>query len=142
MSYLKKILAIFIVFLVLITIVNLAPLALMTVEPLYIIENNDKYPHNATVKVTGNGGEYSENTTYHLEPEESVSVEKPITLLIKWSNPFKKGYQYYASGDYRYHVIFENTSVTYYSTPHLVNTVKFKLINENGNFYVHVSEYS
>jgi hypothetical protein len=77
----------------------IAPLAFTTIEPLYTIKNYDEHLHNATVIVTGYNEEYLEETDYQLSSGQTVSVEKPKKLLLKWSNPFKDGYLHYASGD-------------------------------------------
>jgi hypothetical protein len=128
--------------LVLLLVATLAPLAFMKIEPLYIVENNDVYPHNATITVTGYNGEYSEVTNYQLGPKQSVMGEKPDYLLLKWSIPFKEGYLRSSAGDYSYYVESENMSATYYSTPHLVNSVIFELVNESGNLNISVIETS
>ncbi|WP_440945958.1 hypothetical protein ACSAZL_17985 [Methanosarcina sp. T3] len=140
LNILKIIIAIILIFFVLIMLLIMAPLAFTTIEPLYTIKNCDEHPHNATVKITGYNGEYFEETYYQLNPGQKVSVEKPNRLLLKWSNPFKDGYLHYASGDYNYHIVSENISATYYSTPHLTNTVIFELINESGEFNVFITE--
>ncbi|AAM04014.1 predicted protein [Methanosarcina acetivorans C2A] len=115
-------------------------MAFTTIEPLYTIKNYDEHPHNATVRITGYNGEYFGETDYQLNSGQTVSVEKPRKLLMKWSNPFKDGYLHYASGDYHYYIVSENMSTTYYSTPHLTNTVIFELINESGEFNVFITE--
>jgi hypothetical protein len=118
----------------------IAPLAFTTIEPLYTIKNYDEHLHNATVIVTGYDEDYLEETNYQLSSGQTVSVEKPKKLLLKWSNPFKDGYLYYASGNYHYYIVSENMSATYNSTPHLTNTVIFELINESGEFNVSITE--
>ncbi|WP_255333719.1 hypothetical protein [Methanosarcina sp. KYL-1] len=142
MNLLKVIMAIILIFFILAMLLIMAPLAFTTIEPLYTIKNYDEHPHNATVKITGYNGEYFEETHYQLNPGQTVSVGKPKKLLLKWSNPFKDGYLHYASGDYHYYIASENASATYYSTPHLTNTVIFELVNESGEFNVSVIEYT
>jgi hypothetical protein len=135
MSAWKKIIAACgLICLILILTVTLSPLVFTKIEPLYIVRNHDGYPHNATITVTGYNGEYSEVTTYRLAPGQSVSGEKPDYLLLKWSNPF------ISTGDYRYYIETENMSATYYSTPHLTNTVVFELVNESGRINISVME--
>lgn len=140
MSLFNKIMAVALIFFFFMMFLIIAPLAFTTIEPLYTITNYDEHPHNATIRITGYNGEYFEETNSQLNSGQTVSVEKPKKLLLKWSNPFKDGYLYFASGDYHYHIVSENMSATYYSTPHLTNTVIFELINESGEFNVFITE--
>ncbi|KKH48584.1 hypothetical protein EO93_00870 [Methanosarcina sp. 1.H.A.2.2] len=140
MSLFNKIMAVVLIFFFFMMFLIIAPLAFTTIEPLYTITNYDEHPHNATIRITGYNGEYFEETNYQLNSGQTVSVEKPKKLLLKWSNPFKDGYLYFASGDYHYHIVSENMSAIYYSTPHLTNTVIFELINESGEFNVSITE--
>ncbi|MEZ5334711.1 MAG: hypothetical protein R2741_05475 [Methanolobus sp.] len=137
-QYLKMIAGVFLV-LVLLAIM-LGPLVFIRVEPLYSVENQDIYPHNVTVKVDGYKAEYKETSNYELNPGESVEFEKPLNMLLKWSNPFKEGYLYHASGDYLFVLESENKSASCFSVPHKSNTVLFELKNESGNFSVSVVE--
>ncbi|ODV50376.1 hypothetical protein C7960_0966 [Methanohalophilus euhalobius] len=132
----KKIIAGGLICLVLLLIVTLAPLIFIKTEPLYIVENHDEYPHNATITVTGYNGEYTEVTNYQLDPGQSASGEKPDYLLLKWSIPFV------STGDYSYYIEAENMSATYNSTPHLVNVVIFELVNESEKLNISVMESS
>ncbi|WP_231582885.1 hypothetical protein [Methanosarcina sp. MTP4] len=142
LGLLNKIMAVALLCFFLIMLLIMAPLAFTTIEPLYTIKNYDEHPHNATVKITGYNGEYFEETYYQLNPGQTVSVGKPKKLLLKWSNPFKEGYLHYASGDYHYYIESGNVSASYYSTPHLTNTVIFELVNYSGEFNVSIMEYT
>ena len=118
----------------------LGPLAVTKVEPLYTVKNQDLSPHNVTIEVAGSDEEYTEITNYELNPGESADVEKPLILLLKWSNPFKEGYLYHASGEYLFILESENRSVVYHHVPHKSGTVVFELKNESGNLTISVTE--
>jgi hypothetical protein len=105
---------------------------LPSIEPFYTITNTDQYAHEVTTNISSYKDEYSWQAYYQLGPGESVEIRKPVSLMIKWINPFRETEIFYSSSDYTYMIASEGYQHTASIQPGLSTSMSFELHNESG----------
>ncbi|WP_052402624.1 hypothetical protein [Methanococcoides methylutens] len=111
------------------------------VEPMCVIKNYDQHPHNATLHIIDSSGEIYLEENYQLRSGESVSIQKPESILA-WSNPLKSKEPENVSKEWDFYFESENISTNYSTVPHRVNTVNFNLVNDSNGFDIGIIEYT
>ncbi|WMW26280.1 hypothetical protein RE474_06095 [Methanolobus sediminis] len=107
-----------------------------SIEPFYTITNDDQYAHEITTSITSENGEYSWQRYYQLQPGETIEIKKPVSLIIKWIDPFREEDIFYSSSDYTYMVASEGKEVYDHLQPAISTCVIFELYNESEEFEI------
>jgi hypothetical protein len=105
---------------------------LPSIEPFYTITNTDQYAHEVTTNISSYKDEYSWQAYYQLGPGESVEIRKPVSLMVKWINPFRETEIFYSSSDYTYMVASEGYQHIASIQPGFSTSMSFELHNESG----------
>ena len=106
------------------------------VEPFYTITNTDQYAHEVTTSISSYNDEYSWQKYYEIRPGETIKVKKPLSLVIKWVNPFREADIFYSSSHYDYYISSEEKEVYDHIQPGFSTCVFFELQNESGEFEI------
>ncbi|MDI3487122.1 MAG: hypothetical protein PWQ51_1402 [Methanolobus sp.] len=107
-----------------------------TIEPFYTITNTDQYAHEFSTSISSENGEYSWQRYYELSPGETIEVRKPLSLVIRWINPFRETDIFYSSSDYEYYISSEGKKVYISVQPAISTCFFFELKNESGEYEI------
>jgi hypothetical protein len=110
------------------------------VEPFYTITNADQYTQEINISISSNNDEYSWQEYYELEPGETIEVKKPLSLVIKWLNPFKEEDIFHSVSEYTYIVTLGEYQYITDFEPGISTGISLELHNKSIEFPIKIIE--
>lgn len=120
-------------------IIVLIYFAFPSIEPFYTITNADDHTHEINISISSYNDEYSWQEYYKLGPGETIEVKKPLSLVIKWLNPFRGEAEiFHSPSEYAYILTLEEYEFSTDFEPGISTSISLELHNKSIEFPIEI----